>query len=389
MPDETPFQWIFRAPLPEQTGAFTELARGLAARFGSELDAATHQDGLILRSRFGGASLEAEERGRAFWLELHSRCLDQNLAMELVQQFDPPAGWRPLEALAAITPAAPAAARAPHSRQLGDALSASGRRLPGSDARPQPDQREGGSNQGWPCHPAAMAPQRPPIPEATLYEILRGDDPEMDRNLVETIAWIEAAGLPVINLLSYLELPLYVHYAAAHPGEREQNLFLHMLHTWTCYRRWGEVHARMPEALAQAFTDPRYLRLNTTQFRSPAPALCVQLAPWSQPVGATGAGPAQWAKEIYLTHLEPPTPFDDRELTLMIVTHDARGEFGFFPLEVPLSLPGVGDSLEAFFAPSAGDVELGANTRDLHRLTAIAATYCLYASARDPARYLL
>ncbi|MGH3181864.1 MAG: hypothetical protein ACRDOE_08155 [Streptosporangiaceae bacterium] len=151
MPDETPFQWIFRAPLPEQTGAFTELARGLAARFGSELDAATHQDGLILRSRFGGASLEAEERGRAFWLELHSRCLDQNLAMELVQHFDPPAGWRPLEALAAITPAAPAAARAPHSRQLGDALSASGRQLPGSDARPQPDQREGGSNKRWLC----------------------------------------------------------------------------------------------------------------------------------------------------------------------------------------------------------------------------------------------
>ncbi|MGH9481452.1 MAG: SDR family oxidoreductase [Terriglobales bacterium] len=38
------------------------------------------------------------------------------------------------------------------SRQLGDALSASGRPLPGSDARPQPDQREGGSNKRWPCH---------------------------------------------------------------------------------------------------------------------------------------------------------------------------------------------------------------------------------------------
>ncbi|MGH9481884.1 MAG: glycosyltransferase family 4 protein, partial [Terriglobales bacterium] len=38
------------------------------------------------------------------------------------------------------------------SRQLGDAPSASGRPLPGSDARPQPDQREGGSSKRWPCH---------------------------------------------------------------------------------------------------------------------------------------------------------------------------------------------------------------------------------------------
>ncbi|TAN21285.1 MAG: FAD-dependent oxidoreductase [Acidobacteria bacterium] len=39
-----------------------------------------------------------------------------------------------------------------HTRQLGDALIASGRPFPGSDTRPQPDQREGGSNQRWPCH---------------------------------------------------------------------------------------------------------------------------------------------------------------------------------------------------------------------------------------------
>ncbi len=38
------------------------------------------------------------------------------------------------------------------ARQLGDPLSASGRPLPGSDARPQPDQREGGSKKRWPCH---------------------------------------------------------------------------------------------------------------------------------------------------------------------------------------------------------------------------------------------
>ncbi len=39
------------------------------------------------------------------------------------------------------------------ARQLGDALSASGRPLPGIEARPQPDQREGVPSQGWPCHP--------------------------------------------------------------------------------------------------------------------------------------------------------------------------------------------------------------------------------------------
>lgn len=348
MPPDAPFEWMFRTPLQEQSGAFAELSNRLADEFEAELEAARAGDGMVLRARFPGPAEAAEERGRDFWLELHSRCLDQNLALELVQEFAPAAGWQRLEAMAA----APVLRRSVTDAEV------------------------------------ALAPQRPEIPEATLYEILRAGDPEMDRNLAETIGWIEGAGLPVINLLSYLELPLYRSYADEHTDEREQNLFLHMLHTWSCYRRWGEVHARLPEALADAFSDPRYLRLNTTQFRSPAPALCVQLAPWTQPVrGAHGAAP-QWAKEIYLTHLEPPTPADDRELTLMIVTHDARGEFGFFPLEVPLSLPGVGDSLDAFFAPSAGDAELGANTRDLRRLTAIAATYCLYATARDPARYL-
>jgi hypothetical protein len=40
------------------------------------------------------------------------------------------------------------------SRQLGDVMSKCGRPLPASDARPQPDQREGGSSKRWPCHPA-------------------------------------------------------------------------------------------------------------------------------------------------------------------------------------------------------------------------------------------
>ncbi len=38
------------------------------------------------------------------------------------------------------------------TRQLGDTLSASGRPLPGSEARPQPDQREGGASKKWPSH---------------------------------------------------------------------------------------------------------------------------------------------------------------------------------------------------------------------------------------------
>ena len=48
-----------------------------------------------------------------------------------------------------------AGSSAPPTRQLGDALSASGRPLPGIEARPQPDQREGGSGERWPRHLAA------------------------------------------------------------------------------------------------------------------------------------------------------------------------------------------------------------------------------------------
>ncbi|HUX68555.1 MAG TPA: hypothetical protein VMV31_13800 [Terriglobales bacterium] len=384
-----PFHWVFHTPLAEQSDDFLLLAGTLARDFQAELSAAPAPAGRsadlgprgpqigastsgtraagalgpaptigwVLRADFAGDEMEAEERGRAFWLELHSRCLDANLAMELVEGFEPAQGWRPASGLA---PAPEASAAA----------------LPAAAAALAPPA------------PAALARQRPPIPAQTVYDLLRADDPDLDRNLDETIAWIEAAGLPVINLLSYLDLPLFRGYAAEHPDERDQNLFLHMLHTWACFRRWGAVGAVLPPALAQAFADPRYLRLNTTQFRSPAPALCLQLADWSEPVRPVAGGAPQWAKEIYLTHLDPPTPADDRELTLMIVSYDERGEFGFIPLEIPLSLPGVGESIAAFFAPSAGDEELGANTEDLHRLTVLAATYCLYATARDPALYL-
>ncbi len=334
--------------MAEQTEAFVGLARELAEPFQARLLAAPRGSGVVLRAEFQGDAASAEERGRAFWLELHSRSLDQNLAMELAEGFQPDGGWQPLDQVA-VAPRVP----------------------------PRPG-----------CAPGGLALQRPPIAPEPLYDILRADDPEMDQNLDNTIAWIEGHGLPVINLLSYLELPLFTTYAADHPDERDQNLFLHMLHTWTCYRRFGAFHARVPEDLAAAFEDPRYLRLNSTQFCSPAPALCVQFTDWTQLVRGTGNRGSLWAKEVYLTHFEPPTPAEERELTLMIVTWDERGEFGFIPLEVPLSLPAVDESIAAFFAPSAGDEELGANTGDLDRLTRIAATYCLYATARDSARYL-
>ncbi|MGH9413367.1 MAG: hypothetical protein ACRD0Y_06460, partial [Terriglobales bacterium] len=342
-------------PFAEQTVAFVALVSEIAEQYPARLQAARRGDGVVLRAEFDGDAAAAEERGRAYWSELHSRSLDENLAMELVEGYEPEGGWQALDALATDWFAAAA----------------------GAGLAPRPPQPE-----------AALARQRPPIAPEPLYDILRAGDEDMDRNLAETIAWIEGNGLPVINLLSYLELPLFVNYAAEHDEERDQNLFLHMLHTWACYRRFGAVHARAPEELAQAFEDPRYLRLNSTQFRSPAPALCVQFEDWSQVVRGAGGSRMQWAKEIYLTHFEPPSPAEERELTLMIVTYDEGGEFGFIPLEVPLSLPAVDESIDAFFAPSEADEELGANTEDLRRLTRIAATYCLYATARDPARYL-
>jgi hypothetical protein len=328
------FQWTFQSAYPEQTEALARLAEELAPEFDARIEPA---GGGAVRAAFHGDG--AEDRARAYWLQLHQRALDEELALELAAAADPAARATPPAALS-----------------------------PPSDA--------------------GLARLRPPIPAETLYDLLRADDPEMDSNLADTIAWIEAAGLPVINLLSYLDLPLYQRYCAEHPAERDQIQFLHMLHTWTCYRRYGAVHARLPPALVAAFADPRYLRISTNQFRSPAPALCLQLPDWELPVRGSGGRPGQWAKEIYLTHCEPPTPADDRELTLMIITCDEQAEFGFIPLEVPLSLPGLEQSIEAFFAPSADDDELGANTGDLRRLTALAAVYCLYASAADPGRYL-
>ncbi|MGN6592795.1 MAG: hypothetical protein ACTHJX_07845 [Terriglobales bacterium] len=350
MPTDADFTWVFRTPFPEQTPALVETAQELAGPFDAILHLRRQGQGWLLRAAFTGDPDQAEERGRAFWLELHSRCLDLNLGLELVEDDGAePDGWLAPEAF-----------------------------------QPQPPRLVYASSPPA----AALARQRVPIAEEPLYDILRAGDPEMDANLAHTITWIESQGLPVVNLLSYLDLPLFTTYAAAHPDERDQNLFLHMLHTWTCYRRFGALHARLPEELAATFTDARYLRINTTQFRSPAPALCLQFVDWTQPVRGVGAGPTLWAKEIYLTHCEPPTPADDRELTLMIVTCDENGEFGFIPLEIPLSLPAVDQSIEAFFAPGAGDEDWAANAEDLCRLTRLVATWCLYASVRDPARYL-
>lgn len=348
------FGWTFHNVHEDETGEFLALLAPIAAAHNARLTWRTSGDGgLLLRAEFGG-----EEAARAFWLELHERSNDANLAMELVAaDGDDWQSWPPQPQ----EPAPPA----PGEMQT-EVLAVTA----GAAGAPE----------------AGLAHYRPEIPADTIYDLLRQDDPELDGKLDATIAAIDAAGMPVINLLSYLDLPLFTEYAAEHEEEREQNLFLHMLHTWTCYRRFGAVHAAISPELGEMLSDPRWLRINTTQFQSPAPALCLQLPAWWQTLRAPGS--LHWVKEIYVTHCEPPTPADDRELTFMIVTHDERGQYGFVPLELPLSLPGVDQSIEAFFAPSLEDDELGANTQDLRRITIITAAYCLYACAKDPVRYL-
>lgn len=357
MSDETLF-WIFHNVHEEETEAFLTVLPPLAAAHGAQLRwARAAGSGLVIRADFA-----TEDAAREFWLDLHERAIEQNLAMELTACDA--AEWRDWESGPGV------ATDSATAEGAAEILAAA----------------------GAPAGPATgIAHYRPEIPSETLYDLLRQGDPELEGKLDGAIASIEEAGLPVINLLSYLDLPLFREYAEAHDDEREQNLFLHMLHTWACYRRYGAVHAAISPALAETLADPRYLRINTTTFRSPAPALCLQLPPWGQQLrGAIGrmATPMQWVKEVYITHCEPPTPADDRELTLMIVTHDERGQFGFVPLELPLSLPAVDQSLEAFFAPSLEDEQFGANTQDLRRIALIAAAYCLYATARDPTRYL-
>src|SRR6185437_15145211 len=129
--------------LPEQTAAFLELTAEVAAEFEAMLDAAHAPEGVVVRAQFLGEEIEAEERGRAFWLELHSRCLDENLALELA---NPPADgvWGGMELPAA--------------------------------SQPEPT----------PAAPEALALVRPEIPAATLYDLLRADDPELEQNLAET-----------------------------------------------------------------------------------------------------------------------------------------------------------------------------------------------------------
>jgi len=360
------FHWIFRNAHAEQSDDFVALVRELAPEFQAELSGARDPElGLILRADF-----PSEEQGREFWLELHTRCLDVNIPMELVEVAE-------LETTAAAFEGAGLSWRPLH-----DVLS-------GAPANGEPEivtpAGDAGGASSW---SEALSVYRAEIPLESLYDILREGDPEMEGKLDDTIRRIERDGMPVINLLSYLDLPMFAEYAAEHPDERDQNLYLHMLHTWTCYRRYGAICARLTEELAEVLEDKRYLRINTTMFQSPALALCIQYPAWKYAVRGRTAADTRWVKEVYLTHFEPPTPAEDRELTLMIVTHDERGEFGFIPLEVPLTLPAVDQSIDAFFAPSIEDDELGMNTQDLHRLTVIAATYCLYATARDPRKYL-
>lgn len=360
------FHWNFRNAHAEQTGDFVALVQILAPEFSAVLSAAREPElGLILRAEF-----PSEDEGREFWLELHTRCLDVNIAMELAPDaVADRLAWQPLDAVI---------------EEMMDASDAASSQTAGETVvvvQPQAEQQVHSVSD-------ALARYRADIPPETLYDILRSDDPEMDGKLDDTIRGIERSGMPVINLLSYLDLPLFTEYAEQNPDERDQNLFLHMLHTWTCYRRYGALCARLTPELARVLEDKRYLRVNTTMFQSPAPALCIQYPPWEYAVRGRTAADTRWVKEVYLTHFEPPTPAEDRELTLMIITHDERGEYGFIPLEVPLTLPAVDQSIDAFFAPSMEDEDLGMNTQDLHRLTIVAATYCLYATARDPRKYL-
>jgi hypothetical protein len=354
------FHWNFRNAHAEQTEDFIALVRSLAPEFFAELSAAREPElGLILRADF-----PSEGQGREFWLELHTRCLDVNIPMELAaDEVAATLDWQPLDRVLAEEAA------------------------PGEPVIVVPSD-PGKAESEVHSVSDALARYRAEVPIESLYDILRSDDSEMDGKLDDTIRRIERSGMPVINLLSYLDLPLFTEYAEEHPDERDQNLFLHMLHTWTCYRRYGALCARLTPELAEVLEDKRYLRLNTTMFQSPAPALCIQYPAWKYPVRGRTAADTRWVKEVYLTHFEPPTPAEDRELTLMIITHDEQGEFGFIPLELPLTLPAVDESIDAFFAPSIEDEELGVNTQDLHRLTIVAATYCLYATARDPRKYL-
>ncbi len=359
----TPFAWILRPGHADEWPAMVRLVSQQAVISGARLSVASDpRQGRRLR-----AELPDEEVGQEFWLAVHEAADELSLAVELVTD---PAGaggpWSPLDDAGANVEAEPGA------DEGGAGISPAAASAPAAAATAVP----------------GLTRFRPEVPEETLYDLLREQDPDLDGKLDQTIQQIEAEGLPVVHLLPYLDLPLFQEYAGANPGEREQNLFLHMLHTWTCYRRFGAVHARLGPELAATLSDSRWLRLHSTQFQSPAPALCVQFPAWWQTLRAPGGGPAQWVKEVYLIHCEPPTPLEDRELTLMIVTHDERGEFGFVPLEIPLSLPAVDESLQAFFAPSLEDEDLGANTQDLQQTCCITAAWCLYSCARDPVRYL-
>ncbi len=357
----TPFAWILRPGHADEWPAMVRLVAQHAGIAGARLSVASDpRQGRRLR-----AELPDEEIGQAFWLAIHEAADELSLAVELVT--DPAAAGGPWSALES---ASGEVARSSDEGVGGISQAAAAATLAPPNATP------------------GLTRFRPEVPEETLYDLLREQDPDLDGKLEQAIQQIEAEGLPVIHLLPYLDLPLFQEYAAANPGEREQNLFLHMLHTWTCYRRFGAVHARLGPELAATLTDSRWLRLHSTQFQSPAPALCVQFPAWWQTLRAPGGGPSQWVKEVYLIHCEPPTPLEDRELTLMIVTHDERGEFGFVPLEIPISLPAVDESLQAFFAPSLEDPDLGANTQDLQQTCCIAAAWCLYSCARDPVRYL-
>ncbi|MGH9487648.1 MAG: PD-(D/E)XK nuclease family protein [Terriglobales bacterium] len=78
-------------------------------------------------------------------------------------------------------------------RRLEGALSTSGRPLPGTDARPQPDRTEGGSGEKWPCHPAPISAS---VALARLrHAAARLFQPQAAPAPVQVLGWLEASGL--------------------------------------------------------------------------------------------------------------------------------------------------------------------------------------------------
>jgi dipeptidyl aminopeptidase/acylaminoacyl peptidase len=93
---------------------------------------------------------------------LYSFATGTTIALSPAQRQAGAFAWRPdSRALAYVS----------QTRQPGDALSASGRPFPETEARPQPDQREGGSGKRWPSHPPGNSDDLGPRHTVTLVDL--------------------------------------------------------------------------------------------------------------------------------------------------------------------------------------------------------------------------